>query len=52
VLWSATQGWPVVIPVATIVLGVAASLVTGALAGLAPSIHAARQSPTAALAAG
>jgi len=52
VLWSATQGWPVVIPVATIVLGVTASLVTGALAGLAPSIHAARQSPTAALAAG
>jgi len=36
---------------ATIVLGMAAALVTGALAGLAPSIRAARQSPTAALAA-
>lgn len=49
--WSGLQGWPLVVPMATIVLGMAAALVTGALAGLAPSIRAARQSPTAALAA-
>ena len=49
--WSALQGWPLVVPVETILVGMTAALVTGALAGLAPSIRAARQSPTAALAA-
>nr|WP_314840798.1 ABC transporter permease [uncultured Microbacterium sp.] len=49
--WSGVQGWPLVVPVATVVSGMAAALVTGAVAGLAPSVRAARQSPTAALAA-
>jgi len=49
--WSGLQGWPLVVPLATIVSGMTAALVTGAVAGLAPSIRAARQSPTAALAA-
>ncbi len=49
--WSALQGWPLVVPVETIVAGMTAALATGAVAGLAPSIRAARQSPTAALAA-
>ncbi|MFT2753596.1 ABC transporter permease [Clavibacter sp. Sh2088] len=49
--WSGLRGWPLVVPVATIVLGMVVSLATGVLAGLAPSIRAARQSPTAALAA-
>ncbi|PPF78473.1 ABC transporter permease [Pseudoclavibacter sp. Z016] len=49
--WSVVQGWPLVVPVETIVAGMTAALATGAVAGLAPSIRAARQSPTAALAA-
>ena len=49
--WSGYQGWPLVVPVETVLYGVAASLGTGAVAGLAPSVRAARQSPTAALAA-
>lgn len=49
--WSGVQGWPLVVPATTILIGLGAALVTGALAGLAPSIRAARQSPTAALAA-
>jgi putative ABC transport system permease protein len=49
--WSGLQDWPLVVPVETILSGMAAALVTGAVAGLAPSIRAARQSPTAALAA-
>ncbi|KQQ51281.1 ABC transporter permease [Plantibacter sp. Leaf314] len=49
--WSGLQHWPLVVPVETILSGMAAALVTGAVAGLAPSIRAARQSPTAALAA-
>ncbi|PPF47197.1 ABC transporter permease [Pseudoclavibacter sp. AY1F1] len=49
--WSVLQGWPLVVPVETIVAGMTAALATGAVAGLAPSIRAARQSPTAALAA-
>ena len=49
--WSGLQGWPLVVPVATILSGMTAALVTGAVAGLAPSIRAARQSPTTALAA-
>ena len=49
--WSGLQGWPLVVPVETILSGMSAALVTGAVAGLAPSIRAARQSPTAALAA-
>ena len=49
--WSVVQGWPLVVPVETIVAGMTAALATGAVAGLAPSSRAARQSPTAALAA-
>ena len=49
--WSSYQGWPLVVPVETVLYGMVASLGTGAIAGLAPSVRAARQSPTAALAA-
>ncbi|KQR24648.1 peptide ABC transporter permease [Agreia sp. Leaf335] len=49
--WSGHQGWPLVVPLQTVLYGIAASLCTGAVAGLAPSVRAARQSPTAALAA-
>lgn len=49
--WSGVQGWPLVVPMATVLSGMAAALGTGAVAGLAPSVRAARQSPTAALAA-
>ena len=48
--WAVTNGWPLIVPWETVVLSLAAAVATGVLAGLAPSIRAARQSPTTALA--
>ncbi|MEO7015317.1 MAG: ABC transporter permease [Leifsonia sp.] len=41
--------WPFTLPPETVVLGIAATLVIGAVAGLYPAIRAARTPPTAAL---
>jgi len=48
-VYAATQHWSVQIPVLALYGGVAAALVIGAIAGLYPSIRAARLSPTEAL---
>ncbi|MHC5797137.1 ABC transporter permease [Lacisediminihabitans sp. FW035] len=48
--WAVSNSWPLVVPWETIVASLVAALSTGILAGLAPSIRAARQSPTTALA--
>ena len=45
------QGWPVVIPLVSVLGGVAGAVVVGAAAGLHPSIRAARLTPNEALAA-
>jgi putative ABC transport system permease protein len=44
------NGWPFALPVPSIVVAVAATLVIGAVAGLYPAVRAARTPPTAALA--
>lgn len=49
--WAGARGWPTVVPLGVVVGSVAAALVTGALAGIAPSVRAARLPPTVALAA-
>lgn len=49
--WAGHQGWPAVVPAQTPVGAVVAALVTGVLAGLAPSLRAAGLPPAAALAA-
>lgn len=49
VIYAASQHWSVVIPALALYGGVAAALVIGAIAGLYPSIRAARLSPTEAL---
>ena len=48
-VYAATQHWSVQIPALALYGGVAAALVIGAIAGLYPSIRAARLSPTEAL---
>lgn len=48
-VYAATQHWSVQIPALALYGGVAAALVIGAVAGLYPSIRAARLSPTEAL---
>jgi len=50
-LYATTQGWPAVVPPWATAGGLAATLVIGAVAGLYPSIRAARLAPTEALAA-
>lgn len=49
--WSASRGWPLVVPLQDALLALAASVVVAAIAGLAPSVRAARQSPVSALSA-
>jgi len=51
VVWATSRGWPVVIPLGVVCVGIAAALVTGVLAGIAPSVRAARLAPTLALSA-
>ncbi len=48
-VWATARGWPVVLPVEVVVGSVAATFVTGVLAGIQPALRAARLSPTAAL---
>ncbi|MBB1260033.1 ABC transporter permease [Streptomyces alkaliterrae] len=48
--YSASQGWPGVVPAWAMAGGVAATLVIGGLAGLYPALRAARLPPTEALA--
>ena len=47
--YSALQGWRVIVPLAALLGGIAASVAIGAIAGLYPAIRAARVSPTEAL---
>jgi putative ABC transport system permease protein len=47
--YSLSQGWPAVLPVGTLVGGVAVSALVGAVAGAYPAIRAARLPPTQAL---
>lgn len=51
VVWATSRGWPVVVPLDVVCAGIAAALVTGALAGIVPSVRAARLAPTLALSA-
>lgn len=48
-IWALAQGWPIVIPLPAVGGAFVAAVLTGALAGLAPSIRAARLDPAAAL---
>jgi putative ABC transport system permease protein len=50
VCYAATQGWPVVIPSVAVAGGLGGAVVIGMLAGVFPSIRAARLTPTEALA--
>lgn len=49
VIYAQAQGQPAVVPLVAVVGGMAAALVIGAVAGLYPSVRAARLSPTEAL---
>ncbi len=49
-VYSATQGWPTVVPLWAMSLGFVATVAIGAVAGLYPAMRAARLSPTEALA--
>ncbi|MFJ6986215.1 MULTISPECIES: ABC transporter permease [unclassified Streptomyces] len=49
--YATTQGWPPVIPPATVAAGVAGSLLVGVAAGVYPAVKASRLTPTQALAA-
>ena len=49
IAYAASQGWTAVVPPVAIGGGLVASLVIGAVAGLYPSVRAARVSPTDAL---
>lgn len=48
--WAKAHTWPVIIPIQIMLVSIGAALLTGALAGIAPSARAARLSPTNALA--
>jgi putative ABC transport system permease protein len=48
--YAAHQGWPLVMPLPALLAGLAGSIVVGGVAGVYPSIHAARLTPTEALA--
>ncbi|MDR7277175.1 ABC transporter permease [Catenuloplanes atrovinosus] len=48
--YATYQAWPIVIPASSVAAGLGGALVIGVLAGLYPSVRAARMAPTAALA--
>ncbi len=48
-VFALANGWPIALPPETILVGIGATLVIGAIAGLYPAIRAARTPPTAAL---
>ncbi|WP_420481582.1 ABC transporter permease [Actinopolymorpha pittospori] len=48
--YATLQGWPPVVPVSAMALGIVGAVVVGMLAGLHPSIRASRLTPTEALA--
>jgi len=48
-VWAIGHDWPVVIPPVVVLGAIAASLATGVIAGLAPSVRAARLDPASAL---
>ncbi|MFY1619854.1 ABC transporter permease [Micromonospora sp. WMMD736] len=50
--YASYQGWPPTIPVTSVAGGVAGAMLVGMVAGVYPSIRAARLTPTEALAAG
>ncbi|MGF7237900.1 MAG: ABC transporter permease [Frankia sp.] len=49
--YAVSQGWPTVVPIWALVLGLGTTMVIGALAGLYPALRASRLPPTQALAA-
>jgi CheY-like chemotaxis protein len=48
--YAARQGWPLVVPLPALLAGLTGSVLVGVLAGVYPSMHAARLTPTEALA--
>ncbi|MCO8273883.1 ABC transporter permease [Actinoplanes sp. TRM 88003] len=51
IAYAAHQDWPLVVPLPALLAGLAGSVVVGVVAGVYPSVHAARLTPTEALAA-
>jgi putative ABC transport system permease protein len=51
-LYAAYHGWPVVVPVSAALTGLGGAVLVGIVAGVYPSVRAARLTPTEALAAG
>ncbi|MFG2769841.1 ABC transporter permease [Streptomyces sp. NPDC048350] len=49
--YALTRGWPIAVPLTALGVGVAATALIGAIAGLYPALRAARTPPTVALAA-
>ncbi|TWP44524.1 ABC transporter permease [Lentzea tibetensis] len=49
-LYAAAQGWPTVMPLATVLTGLGAAVATGVIAGVYPAVRASRLTPTEALA--
>lgn len=49
-VYSASQGWPAVLPLTALAGGVGAAVVVGVLAGVYPAVRASRLTPTEALA--
>lgn len=50
--YAASQGWPAVVPLPALGVGLGATVLVGAIAGLYPAIRAGRLAPTVALASG
>ena len=48
--YAAYHGWPVVVPVSSALAGLGGAVLVGVLAGVYPSMRAARLTPTEALA--